>query len=52
MLINGQWNPDQNINREGKGQVLSTDLNTLGASDQKVNISTSPSKVYWFTHGK
>jgi CBS domain-containing protein len=46
-LIYRQWNPTWNPRRDNERIVKPTDMTRLGASDLKVNISTSPSKVYW-----
>jgi hypothetical protein len=47
-LIYRQWNVDWNDNLRRDRFVRPADITRLGASDQKIYISTSPSKVYWY----
>lgn len=47
-LVNAQWNQGRNRqNNNENSRVRSTDIGKLGASDNKVKISSSPVNVYW-----
>jgi hypothetical protein len=50
-LINAQWNPNRGNefeNDRDARRVRVSDLGRLGTSDSKVQVSSTPTNVYWF----